>query len=697
VSQGNGKVSMKFQIFQGEELVRSETLTQDIIKVGKLPSSHLRIEDENVSRMHAVIEVTGPDEIYIIDLGSAAGTIVNGKKVNKCKLQNGDEIVLGGTRVVVEIGASGVSSDDDITMMASRSEVAAARPPVPEAARPVSAPPIGSPPSAPPSPPTANPFAAAAASPFAGGGGLPNPFAGPAVSLEKHGGHGGGGHGHGDEEDPSQYRYGIAASGPPVNPADIETAATAVEVTLMWGDLSILHVAHLSPPRSFYIGEKSGATTPDYLVGSEVIGTDRMPIVAEIGGNSAVIVPAGATGSVSVGDQSLSWDDLKAQGKLQPASEMAGAMQYVLPQGAVANVEYKGFRWMVKATSAGRRVGTGNQGVNWGYQVWTGVSLAVHALFLLMFYFLPPRPASLSLDLLSADSRLVQYLMEPPETQEEETPEWLQQDQQQDDNEGGTGKRHKDDEGAMGEESSEKTKNRYGIQGPEDNPDPHMARQEAREQAATAGAIGVLAQMTGAWNSPTSPYGQDTALGTDAMSALGALMGDQVGSNFGFGGLGLRGTGRGGGGTGEGTIGLGNLGTIGHGAGTGTGSGYGSGAGGFSGRRSTVPRIRTGEADVRGSLSREVIRRVIRRHINEVRFCYEQELGQRPDLAGRVTVSFIISATGAVQTATVSNTTLSNPRVESCISQAVRRWTFPAPDGGGVVGVNYPFVLDSSG
>jgi TonB family protein len=99
---------------------------------------------------------------------------------------------------------------------------------------------------------------------------------------------------------------------------------------------------------------------------------------------------------------------------------------------------------------------------------------------------------------------------------------------------------------------------------------------------------------------------------------------------------------------------------------------------------------------VRGSLSREVIRRVIRRHINEVRFCYEQELTARPDLAGRVTVSFIIAATGAVQTASVASSTLSNARVEQCIVTAVRRWTFPAPDGGGIVGVNYPFVLDSS-
>lgn len=693
MSQANAKVSMSFQIFQGEELVRSETLTQDIIKVGKLPSSHLRIEDDNVSRMHAVIEVTGPDEIYIIDLGSAAGTIVNGKKVNKCKLQNGDEIVLGSTRVVVEIGAGAGAS-------------------LPVSAPPISAPPISAPPiSVPPvssfggpKPPTApNPFAAPAVappSPF----GASNPFAASSpfapTAPESHAspghGHGGhGGHGH-DDEDPDQFRYGIAASGPPVNPADVESPATAVEVTLMWGDLSILHVAHLSPPRSFYIGEKSALAAPDFLVGSEVLGTERMPLVVEVGGNTAVVVPEGAEGAVTVGDMSLTWNELKAQGKLQPCSEMAGAMQYPLPQGAIASVKHHGFTWMVKPTSAGKRVGVGGgPAVNWGYHTWTGVSLAVHAAFLLMFYFLPPSPSSLSLDLLSADSRLVQYLMEPPETVEEEV-EWLEE-QNQDDAEGGTGKRHAGDEGAMGEESSEPTKNRYGIEGPADNQDPHMARQQAREQAATAGAIGVLQAMAGAWNSPTSPFGQDTALGSDPMSALGALMGDQIGSNFGFGGLGLRGTGRGGGGTGEGTIGLGNLGTIGHGSGTGTGSGYGSGAGGFGGRRSTVPRIRTAEADVRGSLSREVIRRVIRRHINEVRFCYEQELSQRPDLAGRVTVSFIISATGAVQTATTSATTLNNARVEGCIVQAVRRWTFPAPDGGGVVGVNYPFLLDATG
>lgn len=649
MSQGNAKVSLTFQIYKGDELLRTESLAQDIIKVGKLPSSHLRIEDENVSRMHAVIEVTSPEEIFIIDLGSAAGTVVNGKKVNKTQLKSGDEVLLGDTRVVVEIAAA-------------------------EAA--VAAPAAGAPPATPPATPAAkpNPFAAAAA-PAA----LPNPFAAkPAAPVAAEG--------------TGEVRFGIQASGPPVNPAEVESSQSAAEVVVMWGDQTVLHIEHLSPPRPFYVGEGD----VDYLVEASVLGTARMPVVTTAGKGAAVVVPQGAEGEVTVGDQTLSLADLQASGKMQPCPELAGAMQYPLPDGAVAKVRFKGFTFMTKQTPAGKRIG-GGMVIEWKRYVWSAISLSVHAAFLLMFYFLPPRPASLSLDLLSADSRLVEYLMEPPETQEEETPEWLEPESQEQDNEGGSGKRHRDEEGAMGEESSEKSNNRFGIEGPQDNSDPQMAREQAREQAANVGAIGALRALTGSWNSPTSPYGADQAMGNDPMSAMGALMGDQIGGNFGFGGLGLRGTGRGGGGTGEGTIGLGNLGTIGHGGGGGTGSGYGRGAGGLGSRRARVPRIRTGNADVRGSLSREVIRRVIRRHINEVRFCYEQQLNQRPDLEGRVQVSFIISPTGAVQSATVGASTMNNSAVEGCIAQAVRRWTFPAPDGGGVVGVNYPFVLSSSG
>ncbi|MBX3245695.1 MAG: AgmX/PglI C-terminal domain-containing protein [Myxococcales bacterium] len=657
---------MTFRIYAGEELVRTETLTQDIIKVGKLPSSHLRIDDDNVSRMHAVIEVTGPDEIFIIDLGSASGTVVNGKKVNKCKLEHGDEVVLGDTRVVVEIGGAGAQDEAPTVVAAGAPAVA---PP----------PPPGAP--AIPKPSVPNPFAVKAP---------PNPFAAPAAPAAA-----AASHGHDDEdEDPEQVSYGIVASGPPVHPDEVEVSDQAVEVVVMWGDRQVLHVEHLSPVRPFYVGEP-GAGPIDYLMGSEVLGTARMPLVVATGMGAAAVIPQGATGSVTVGDQTMSIADLRAGGKLQPCVEATGAEQYPIPPGATVKVEHNGFTFVSKQVNAGKKIAGGVK-IDWQPLSYVLGSMAIFGILLTLMYFIPPAGGGLNLDLLNTDSRLVQYLLEPPATEEEETPEWLENSEQQDDA-GGKGKRHKGEEGAMGKKEAKKTNNRYAIEGPADNQDPHMAREAAREQARNAGVLGTLRAMTGAWDSPTSPFGRDTALGNDPMSALGALMGDQIGENFGYGGLGLRGTGRGGGGTGEGTIGLGNLGTIGHGGGGGSGQGYGRGAGGFRGRDARVPQIRSGTAEVRGSLSREVIQRVIRRHINEVKFCYEQELNSRPDLEGRVTVRFIISPTGSVQTAMVQATTLGNQRVESCISQAVQRWTFPAPDGGGIVIVNYPFMLQSAG
>jgi outer membrane biosynthesis protein TonB len=109
-----------------------------------------------------------------------------------------------------------------------------------------------------------------------------------------------------------------------------------------------------------------------------------------------------------------------------------------------------------------------------------------------------------------------------------------------------------------------------------------------------------------------------------------------------------------------------------------------------------VPRVRSGSSvDIAGSLSKEVIRRTIGRHVNEVRFCYEQRLNARPDLQGRVSVKFIIGPSGVVRAAVVAESDLADATTEQCIASAVQRWTFPAPNGGLVV-VNYPFVLSQT-
>src|SRR6516164_4895778 len=100
--QGKARVSLTFGLYEGDSLVRRESVTQDIVKVGKDPKSHLRVDDELASRMHAVIEVASTDDITLIDLGNEPGTLVNGQRVNKCKVRPGDQIQIGSTTIHLE-------------------------------------------------------------------------------------------------------------------------------------------------------------------------------------------------------------------------------------------------------------------------------------------------------------------------------------------------------------------------------------------------------------------------------------------------------------------------------------------------------------------------------------------------------------------------------------------------------------------
>src|SRR5271154_1891892 len=100
--EGKQKVALTFALYQNDALVRRETVTQDIVKVGKDSRSHLRVDDDLASRMHAVIEVASPVDITLIDLGNEPGTLVNGQRVNKCKVRPGDQIQIGSTLIVLE-------------------------------------------------------------------------------------------------------------------------------------------------------------------------------------------------------------------------------------------------------------------------------------------------------------------------------------------------------------------------------------------------------------------------------------------------------------------------------------------------------------------------------------------------------------------------------------------------------------------
>lgn len=100
-----------------------------------------------------------------------------------------------------------------------------------------------------------------------------------------------------------------------------------------------------------------------------------------------------------------------------------------------------------------------------------------------------------------------------------------------------------------------------------------------------------------------------------------------------------------------------------------------------------------GTAVVTTGLDKDIIRRIVRAHIGEVRHCYNRGLVTDPALAGKITVGFTIGPDGDVSTATVKDDTMGDASVAACLTKAVRRWKFPKPVGGGVVAVQYPFTF----
>ena len=263
-----------------------------------------------------------------------------------------------------------------------------------------------------------------------------------------------------------------------------------------------------------------------------------------------------------------------------------------------------------------------------------------------------------------------------------------------DNREGGSGTRAKYEEGIMGDPTIRSASGRYAIQGPRDNPDPHLSHLAALEEARNWGLVGMLnSGLAGNPNAPTAPFGRDEALGSDNLSARGNMWGDDIGPSFGANGLGLTGIGEGGGGLGEG-IGLGSIGTISHGSGTGPGQGFGVGNGGLghSAHKTKVPIMRPGVTTVTGRLPPEVIQRIVRQNYGRFRNCYEQGLSRNPNLEGRVQVRFVINRDGAVSNVQKGDSDLPDSGVVGCVLGAYYGLSFPQPEGG-IVTVVYPIMF----
>ncbi|MGC1380973.1 MAG: FhaA domain-containing protein [Candidatus Baltobacteraceae bacterium] len=70
-------------------------------RIGRSEECEILLLDPSVSRTHAVVEV-GSGEPVVRDLGSTNGTFVNGRRVERESLRDGDELSFGKTRMRFE-------------------------------------------------------------------------------------------------------------------------------------------------------------------------------------------------------------------------------------------------------------------------------------------------------------------------------------------------------------------------------------------------------------------------------------------------------------------------------------------------------------------------------------------------------------------------------------------------------------------
>ncbi len=651
------KAVLTFTVYQGEEVLQQPTLDQDVIKIGQDPKSHLVLSDGEGARMHAVVEVAGPEDITLIDLGNEPGTSVNGAPINKCQLHVGDQILIGNTKIVLEKAEAPAVEPEAVPTPASNPFAAAGSTPFAAGA-------------------STNPFAAssgfAASNPFASS---PAAAAVPAAT--------------GDTITGGSYR--MLRSGPSVPPEECElTHVPAVDVSVSWGS-NTLYSSTLNPPRNFYVGEESGKNTAcDFFLPSEVLGTTRMPVVVASGGSASVVIPAGAKGFIDIPKQGrVSIED--AASSATPCSELSGAQQLALAPGSTAQIELGDFTFRVSAGNAGKPVGAGfdPRGMMETLPYFLIAAFFIGGILLMGLYSAPPSNLEADEGVDRDTIAMMQEWLDPDALKELEEKETEQEAEEDADNkEGGTGTRAKGEEGQMGDENETDKDKAYAIQG--DTEDPQIAKQRALREAQNFGMIGLLnANVSGDPAAPVAPWGADVAQGNQEISANGNMWGSEFGNAFGAGGLGLSGWGEGGGGMGEG-IGLGNIGTIGHGAGTGSGMGIGSGHGRLRGsHRARAPKLRAGATTVSGRLPPEVIRRIVRQNHGRFRQCYEQGLGRNPNLEGRVAVRFIIGRDGAVSNVSNGGSDLPDSQVVSCVMRVYYRLSFPQPEGG-IVTVVYP-------
>jgi pSer/pThr/pTyr-binding forkhead associated (FHA) protein len=78
--------------------------------MGRAPRADFVVDAALVSRVHCRFTLNDADVLQLEDLGSTNGTFVNGEKVSRTTLNDGDTLTVGRVRFVVNAARNGIKA-----------------------------------------------------------------------------------------------------------------------------------------------------------------------------------------------------------------------------------------------------------------------------------------------------------------------------------------------------------------------------------------------------------------------------------------------------------------------------------------------------------------------------------------------------------------------------------------------------------
>ncbi|MSQ03358.1 MAG: FHA domain-containing protein, partial [Myxococcales bacterium] len=558
---GSSSISLSFDIFNGDELLRHEEMRAESVTIGKGPAAMLRVEDPGLLDLHAVLHVNEDGSVELHDLAGDNRTQVNGEAVSSVVVKSGDSISIGSIRIQLQI-------PEQAALMGE-----------------------------------------GAAQTAAGGGETNDEHTNPGEPVA---------HAADDEDAPVEdvMAFVMRASAAANDVSADKSRGRILEVAQVFGD-SVVDVRHFRNVPVTLGSNVNASIFGDSWQSAFFVPNDMLPranfsLFTGAGGKWQARISDKWAGFVDIGETRRTFAELLADGSAKRGSdglflvEIGEDTRLVVDLGSTIFVAHMVYTSKLAARAASQ--------IDWpivGIVAFMGFLTAAFS----FLYFVTPPPEHRDQGL---DDHMVQLLLDKQKEEDKK-----KEDKNPD---AGEGAKAKKEEGKVGKKDAKMDK----AKGEKVQMDKQQLDKEIAENAGVLGALrdDTLDAALGA-----------TGMNADMQSGIGGLIGAK-GTQMGSGGLGGRGSGLGGGGTADG---LGGMGTKGRGSGA---SGYGSGGGNFGSKGEGGIGAIGGDPIILGALDKSLIDAVIKRNMNQIRYCYQRELTKNPALGGKITVKFVIAKDG---------------------------------------------------